>query len=284
MSTDDSPEREFDIYDIEGLLMAHGESTSNLSESELEAISNYSNPMENPQPSRKPRREVWWLDLGATNHNLKSIGRCFEDRLNWSLLSSSESNSQAPLRHIRSPKDENLRQNLHQCPGYLREEITLTCDLSKSAIVSHSFPGPSERCSICHQLVQYTYSDSFDSNNIYYLPTLNNSLSLPPTEGTLTFDHFAPVGGIDPFMPNIGVNSSDSSSVMDDLFQPSLLSNEDMQSMQSMIDPDVWQDTGTGVPSMSCQILVPIHITKFTPDCRISVGGYSRTRNSTHGQ
>jgi len=27
------------------------------------------------------------------------------------------------------------------------------CDLSKSAIVSHAFPGPSERCSICHQLV-----------------------------------------------------------------------------------------------------------------------------------
>jgi hypothetical protein len=108
--------------------------------------------VENPEQGQKPRREVWWvrLDLGATNHCLKSIGRCFADRLNRSLLSSSNS----LLRHVRSPKDDNLRRGLHNCPGYLREEITLTCDLSKSAIVSHAFPAPSERCSICHQLVQ----------------------------------------------------------------------------------------------------------------------------------
>ena len=142
MSTDDSPEREFDVRDSEAATLKHEESTSNI--------------MENPKPSRKPRREVWWLDLGATNHSLKSIGRCFEDRLNRSLLSSSYS----LLRRIRSPKDDNLRRNLHQCPGYLREEIMLTCDLSKSVIVSHTFPGPSERCSICNQLVQYTHSDS----------------------------------------------------------------------------------------------------------------------------
>ena len=118
MSTDDSPEREFDGYDSEGLPAA-------TQEHENEAISNRSNPIENPKPIQKPRREVWWLrlDLGATNHSLTSIGRCFEDRLNWSLLSSSNS----LLRHLRSPKDDSLRRDLHQCPGYLREEITLTC-------------------------------------------------------------------------------------------------------------------------------------------------------------
>jgi hypothetical protein len=100
--------------------------------------------------------------MGTTNHSLMSVGRRFEDRLNWSLLSSSHS----LLPHIRSSKDDNLKRNLHQCPGYLREEIALTCDLSKSVIVSHAFPGPSERCSICHQLVQYTYSDSIDVNSI----------------------------------------------------------------------------------------------------------------------
>ena len=142
MSTDDSPERKFDVYDSEAATLKHEESTSNL--------------MENPKSSRKPRREVWWHDLGATNHSLKSIGRCFEDHLNRSLLSSSYS----LLRRIRSPKDDNLGRSLHQCPGYLREEITLTCDVSKSVIVSHAFPGPSERCSICHQLVPYSYSDS----------------------------------------------------------------------------------------------------------------------------
>ena len=142
MSTDNSPERKFDVYDSEAATLKHEESTSN--------------PMEDLKPGRKPRREVWWRDLGATNHGLKSIGRCFEDRLNRSLLSSSYS----LLRRIRSPKDDNLRRNLHQCPGYLREEITLTCDVSKSFIVSHAFPGPSERSSICHQLVPYSYSDS----------------------------------------------------------------------------------------------------------------------------
>ena len=241
MSLDDSPKREFDVYDSEGLPAAsleHEESAlneSNLSESE--GISNRSNPMENPKASQKPRREVWWLDLGATNHSLKSIGRCFEERLNWSLLSSSNS----LLRRIRSPKDDNIRRDLHQCPGYLREEITLTCDLSKSVIISHAFPGLSERCSICHQLVQYTYSESFD--------------------------HFAP--DIDPFTPNtIGVKSSDASSVTDELFQPPLPFNEDMQSMQSMADQFIYRDTG--VPGMFCSILIPVvYITEFTPECRI---------------
>ena len=151
---DDSPEREFEGYDSECLsavtLEHHDEeSTSNLSESEEKP--NRSNPMKILKPSRKPRREVWWhrLNLGATSQSLNSIGRCFDDRLNWSLLSSSNS----LLRHVKSPKDDNLRQKMHQCPGYLREEITLTCDLSKSAIFSHAFPGPGERCSICHQLV-----------------------------------------------------------------------------------------------------------------------------------
>ena len=175
MSTDDSPEREFDVYDYEDLPAAtleHEGSASNLSKGE--AISNRSNLTENPKPNRKPRREVWWRDLGATDHHsLKSIGRCFKDRLNWSLLSSSNS----LLPQIRSSKDDNLRRNLHRCPGYLREEITLTCDLSKGVIVSHAFPGPSERCSTCHQVVQYnTYSESLggtDQFMIAWIKSLN---------------------------------------------------------------------------------------------------------------
>ena len=147
--------------------MEDDENTSSLSP--IEAVSNHSNQK---KTSRKPRHEVWWLDLGTNNHSLTSVGQCFEDRLSWSLLSSSN----PLLRHIRSPKDDNLRRSLHKCPGYLREEIALTCDLAKSVIVSHTFPGPSERCSICHQLVRY-------------LPTPNNSLSLPPTEGPLMSNH-----------------------------------------------------------------------------------------------
>ena len=151
MSTDDSPDREFDLPS------ATLERTSNLYESE--DIPYHLNPTVNPRLSQIPRREVWWLKQDATNHSLMSIGRCFEDRLKWSLLSSS--NSPLPRLHIRPPRNDIFIVNLHRCPGYLREEITLTCDLSKSVIVSHVFPGPSERCSICHQLVPYptTVSD-----------------------------------------------------------------------------------------------------------------------------
>jgi len=156
-STDDSPERKFDTYDREGLAtstLEDAEGTSNLSENE--AIPNPSNPTETLKLSRTPRREVWWLDPpGAINQSLESIKRCFKDRLDRFLLSSSNSNSL--LRHIRSPTDNNLRRNLHQCRGYLREEITLTSDVSRSAIVSHAFPSQSELCSVCGQLVQYTY-------------------------------------------------------------------------------------------------------------------------------
>ena len=51
--------------------------------------------------------------------------------------------------------DNKVRHNLHHCPGYLREEITLASDVSKSAIISHTFPSQCEVCSICGQLVQY---------------------------------------------------------------------------------------------------------------------------------
>ena len=242
MSTDDSPEREFDDYDSEDLPVAtleHEESTSILSESET--ITNRSNAIvENLKPSQMPRREVWWLDLGATNHSLESIGRCFENRLNWSLLSSSNS----LLRHVKSSKDDNLRRNLHQCPGYLREEITLTCDLSKSAIVSYAFPGPSERCSICHQLVQYTYSNTIDCNDIYYPPTLNNSLSLPPTGEGLMFDHIAPVEGIDPFtskrvdLSDVGKSSGSFRRFLSALFR----SRSSRASTPSLIEKDSSSD------------------------------------------
>jgi hypothetical protein len=157
MSTDDSPERESesDVYDREGLpslraTLEDAEGTSNVSESE--DISNFSNPTEKPiSRPRPPRREVLWLDLGTNNLSLESIKGLFENCLNQFLSSSSNS----LLPHITSPVDNKKRRNLHQCLGYVREEITLTSDVSKSAIISHAFPNQSELCSICGQLVQY---------------------------------------------------------------------------------------------------------------------------------
>ena len=149
MSTDDSPERKFDVYEYDRdnifprATLKDAEGTSNVSESE--DISNPSNSTGKPKSC--PRREVWWLDLGAKNQSLESI----KDYLDRFLSSSSN----PLLRHISSPMDSRLRHNLHQCPGYLRQEITFVSDVSKSAIISHAFPSQSEVCTICGQLVQY---------------------------------------------------------------------------------------------------------------------------------
>ena len=127
------------------------------SASENEDVSNPSISTEKPKSRRTPRREVRWLDLGAKNRSLRleSIKRRFEDRLDRFLSSSSNS----LLRRIKSPMDIKQRHNLHQCPGYLREEITLASDVSKSVIVSHAFPSQFEVCSICGQLVQYNRTE-----------------------------------------------------------------------------------------------------------------------------
>ena len=128
MSTDNFPEREV-VYDREGFQRASledEEGPSNVSEKEDSDVSNPSNSSEKPQPCRAPRRgrEVRWLDLGAENQSLESIKRRFQDRLDRFL-----SSSNSLLRRITSPMDSKLRHNLHQCPGYLREEMTLASDV-----------------------------------------------------------------------------------------------------------------------------------------------------------
>jgi hypothetical protein len=143
MLIDDSPERIFDKYEREDLPTAiledaDAEGTSDPYESEA-----ISKSTEKPKPKRTPRREVWWLDQGTTNQSLESIQRCFENYLDRFPSSPSDS----LLRIIRPPKDNNLGRNLHQCPGYVREEISLTSDVSRSAIVSHAFPSESKLCS-----------------------------------------------------------------------------------------------------------------------------------------
>jgi hypothetical protein len=44
----------------------------------------------------------------------------------------------------------------HRCPGYIRIEITLTANITRSAIVSHSSPIPHERCPVCNEVVKDT--------------------------------------------------------------------------------------------------------------------------------
>ena len=147
-----------------------------------------SNSTEKQKSCRTPRREVRWLDLGAKNRTLESIKRHFEDRLDRFLPSSSNS----LLRYITSSLDSKLRHNLHQCPGYLREEITLVSDVSKSVIVSHAFPSQSEVCSICGQLVQYNRtepsivdSEKLEASRYPSQYTFQNIASLSPLSASL---------------------------------------------------------------------------------------------------
>lgn len=64
------------------------------------------------------------------------------------------------LLHLRSSSRHHLRQynvaeaeGHHLCPGYRREEILLATTLDQSLVVFHSVPRPSERCTVCGQLV-----------------------------------------------------------------------------------------------------------------------------------
>ena len=110
-----------------------------------------------------PRREVCWVGLDEANQSLESIKRCFEDCLDRFLLSPSIS----PLRHINASKANYTAHNPHPCSGYLRVEIALTSDISKGAIVSHSFPSQGERCSICRQIVRYSSSKEKPGNSLF---------------------------------------------------------------------------------------------------------------------
>jgi len=78
----------------------------------------------------------------------------------------------------------------------------------------------------------------------------STTLSPPPTEAALSFDNFAPVGGIDPYAQEamiVGGNGVDNpnsgNSMMTEFFQPPLpFDDHIMQSMQSLTDPSGWQD------------------------------------------
>jgi hypothetical protein len=76
-------------------------------------------------------------------------------------------------------------------------------------------------------------------------PTTTSSLPPPPTEAALSFDQFAPVGGINPNIMMVTTSDGPRSPSMGETFQPSLPFDVDVdivQSMQSMTDPNVWQD------------------------------------------
>ena len=144
--TDDSPERELDT---DHLVENYSRVFQNNREGHSNVAGDVSSSTEMRTSYKTPRREVWWkLDKNVNNQSLQSIVCRFEDYLDCVSASSADS----PLRRITAPRH---KWASHRCPGYLREEITLTADVSRSFVVSHQYPSQNEICTICGQLVQY---------------------------------------------------------------------------------------------------------------------------------
>ncbi|TFK31961.1 hypothetical protein BDQ12DRAFT_739694, partial [Crucibulum laeve] len=87
-----------------------------------------------------PRREVHWEVDESISHSLVEITRSYQDHIDL----------RSSLRRIDVSESTS---RLHQCPDYLREEITLCPDLKHSFILAHTAPAPKERCIICGELV-----------------------------------------------------------------------------------------------------------------------------------
>ena len=92
------------------------------------------------------RRELIWRPREGNSLNMDRISQQFRSLAEDAIRASSHSPLQR--RQARSaPKTP------HRCLGYNLEEIALTPDVSKSAIVSLSTPTPGEICSLCGGVV-----------------------------------------------------------------------------------------------------------------------------------
>ena len=149
---DDSPERELGADD---LVENYSRVVQTNREGHPNVAGDVSSSTEVRTSHETPRREVQWkFDKSSNNRSLESIVCGFADH--WDCVSASSANS--PLRRITaSPR----KWVSHRCPGYLREEITLTADVSRSAVIAHRYPSQSEICTICGLLVQYPSSISY---------------------------------------------------------------------------------------------------------------------------
>jgi len=89
-------------------------------------------------------------------------------------------------------------------------------------------------------------------STVYTHPSPTGS-SPAPAESALSFDNFAPIGAVDPFVPEFAVTSQSmnfasngsngTNAMLTEFFQPPLpFDNDILRSMQSMTDPSVWHD------------------------------------------
>jgi len=94
-----------------------------------------------------PRRELVWKSRKQGHLSLDEISQQFRYFLRDFLPIPSN-----PVLQRRRGRYSTTTP--HRCPGYNREEITLTPEVSKSAIVSHLTPTPHEICLVCGKVVR----------------------------------------------------------------------------------------------------------------------------------
>ena len=94
------------------------------------------------------RQELVWKSPTAEAVSLNDISHEFQNFLNAYLLS--------PKPSLHRRRGRYTARTAHRCPGYNRIEITLTANITHSAIVSHSSPIPHEICPVCKKVVKDT--------------------------------------------------------------------------------------------------------------------------------
>jgi hypothetical protein len=101
-------------------------------------------PPPNLVPISAPsRREFTWKTQERTDLSLSQIA------YHYRVLEDATRSSTSPLQRRRL----RARNTHHRCPGYRREVILLSSDVSKSAIVSHMTPRLREICPMCGEAV-----------------------------------------------------------------------------------------------------------------------------------
>ncbi|KAF8816903.1 hypothetical protein BYT27DRAFT_7153946 [Phlegmacium glaucopus] len=149
VNIDDLPENRFEELDDAGQF-ANGSGISNSSTSiDLATPSTVLGRQPSRRSPQRPsgrRRELVWKLPTSEAVALNDISCQFQDFLNTHLSSSEYALNRRPGRYTsRTP---------HRCPGYNRIEITLTANIMRSAIVSHSSPTPHEICPVCKEVVK----------------------------------------------------------------------------------------------------------------------------------
>ena len=100
-------------------------------------------PLRKSNPSSR-RRELVWRSQKKETVSLEEIARQFQSFL---LTFPTE----LGFNHRRG---RYTTKTAHRCPGYNRIEITLTPDITRSAVVSHLTPIPHEICPVCKEIVK----------------------------------------------------------------------------------------------------------------------------------